>query len=152
MTPLRAVAALCLLAVAAIHLDKAPDYAGLGEHPLALSDQFYAQSAAAVALAVAVLALALPALRRFERLTWIGTALFALASLVPLVYSRYAPLPLKGFPGGFQETWDVDGDLFGLVEAYPSAVASGVAEALLLVIAASAAVRSGRSGRGAAQE
>ena len=141
---LRVVGALALLTVAVVHLDKAPDYVGLGTRPLSLSDQFYAQSAAAVLLALGLLALPRLVARLGRRgrlgavvvpvVVWGAAAGLAAVSLAALLYSRYRPLPIPGLPGGFQEGWDVPGDLFGVAE-YGSAVASGVAEAVLLVVA-----------------
>lgn len=105
----RAVTVVALGLVAYYHLDLASTYTLIGDRPFSLGDQFYAQSAAAILLAVAVLApLAVERLRAtvLSQLVWLGIALFAVVSLVPLVYSRYNPLPIKGFPGGWQETWD----------------------------------------------
>ena len=98
----RLLTALALVGVAVVHLRIAHSYTAVGDHPLALGDQFYAQSVIALLLAVAVLV-------RPAGLVWVACALFATGSLAVLVYSRYHSLPVPGFPGGFQESWDVEG-------------------------------------------
>jgi hypothetical protein len=99
---LRALTALALLGIAVVHLDIAKNYTSVGTHPLALSDQFYAQAAMAVVLAIAVVGWP-------RSIVWAGSALFAAGSLAVLVYSRYRTIPIHGFPGGFQETWSAKG-------------------------------------------
>ena len=99
---LRLLTAAALVGVAVVHLRIAHTYAPLGKHPLSLGDQFYAQAVVGLLLALAVLV-------RPHLLVWAACAAFALGSLAVLVYSRYRALPVYGFPGGFQETWDVSG-------------------------------------------
>jgi hypothetical protein len=99
---LRALAALALVGVAVVHLRIAHSYTPIGTHPLSIGDQFSAQAVLALALALALLV-------RPHLLVWAACAVFALGSLGVLVYSRYRALPVYGFPGGFQETWDVSG-------------------------------------------
>jgi hypothetical protein len=99
---LRILAGIGLIGIAAVHLDIAKDYKGLGKHPLALTDQFYAQSAMAIVL---ILALAV----RPHFLVWAATALFAVGSLAVLVYSRYNTIPIYGFDPGFMESWSAKG-------------------------------------------
>lgn len=125
MKVLRVLTAVALVGVAVVHLRIASDYVGLGSRPLSLGDQFYAQSAAALALAVALLV-------RPHRLVWLATVLFSLASLGALVYSRYKCLPVPGFDGCFQETWEADGAKPALV--FEVATLVGSAAALLLPV------------------
>lgn len=99
---LRVLTAVALLGVVAVHLRIAGNYSGLGRHPLALSDQFYAQAGLAFMLAAALLL-------RPHLLVWLATAAFAAGSLAVLVYSRYRALPVYGFDGHFQESWAVEG-------------------------------------------
>jgi len=99
---LRVLTAAALIGVAVVHLRIAQDYVGLGTRPVSLGDQFYAQSAAGIGLAVLLLA-------RPHRLLWLAAALFSVASLGALVWSRYECLPVPGFDGCFQETWQADG-------------------------------------------
>jgi hypothetical protein len=102
MRALRLLTALALLGVAGVHLAIAGDYVGLGSHPLALSDQFYVQAAAGIALAGAVL-------WRPRLVVWFAVVGFAVGSLAALLYSRYRCLPIYGFDGCFQETWAARG-------------------------------------------
>lgn len=99
---LRVLTAVALIGVAVVHLRIAHNYTSIGTHPLAISDQFYAQAALAFLLSAAVLV-------RPAALVWAGCALFAIGSLAVLVYSRSHGLPVYGFPGGFQESWAVEG-------------------------------------------
>ena len=99
---LRVLTSLALIGVAVVHLRIVGNYEGLGSHPLALSDQFYAQSAMAFVLALALLL-------RPHLLVWLATTGFAAGALAVLVYSRYRCLPIYGFDGCFQETWAVEG-------------------------------------------
>jgi hypothetical protein len=99
---LRVLTAAALVGVAVVHLRIAGNYKGLGSHPLALSDQFYAQAVVAFVLAVALLV-------KPHALVWLATAGFAVASLAVLIYSRYKCLPINGFDGCFQESWSVQG-------------------------------------------
>lgn len=99
---LRLLTAVALAGVAAVHLDIAGTYTSIGKHPLALSDQFYAQSAVAIVLALALLV-------RPHLLVWLASAGFAAGSLAVLVYSRYKTIPVYGFGPGFSETWDAKG-------------------------------------------
>jgi hypothetical protein len=101
-TALRALTGAALVGVAVVHLRIAGSYAGLGRHPLALSDQFYAQAAVALVLTAALLV-------RPHLIVWLTATGFALGSLAVLVYSRYRCLPLYGFDGCFQESWSVQG-------------------------------------------
>ena len=119
MRPLRILTALGLLGIAVVHLDIASSYAGIGSHPLSLSDQFYAQGAAAIALAVAVVAWP-------HRLVSMAIVGFAVASLAGLIYSRYRCLPLYGFHGCFQETWSVRGAKYALFFEVETLVCAGV--------------------------
>ena len=98
----RLLTALALVGVAVVHLRIAHSYTSVGDHPLALSDQFYAQSVIALLLAAALLV-------RPAGLVWAASVLFALGSLAVLVYSRSHTIPVYGFSGGFQESWDVKG-------------------------------------------
>jgi len=100
--PLRILTALALIGVAVVHLSIAGDYKGVGKHPLALTDQFYAQSAIAILLALAVIAAP-------RQAVWAASAVFGLGSLAVLVYSRNKALPVYGFPPGFMETWAAKG-------------------------------------------
>jgi hypothetical protein len=125
MKLLRVLTAVALVGVAVVHLRIAPDYEGLGRHPLALTDQFYAQSAGALLLAVAVLV-------RPHRLVWLATVGFAVASLGGLVYSRYRCLPVPGFDGCFQETWAVRGAKPALAFEVATLVLSALALTLTL--------------------
>jgi hypothetical protein len=118
----RLLTALALVGVAVVHLRIAHSYTSVGDHPLAIGDQFYAQSVIALLLAAAVLV-------RPAGLVWAACALFAIGSLAVLVYSRYHPLPVYGFPGGFQESWDVTG-------AKPAAAFESAAVVLSLIGAA----------------
>lgn len=93
---------LALIGVAVVHLRIAGNYAGLGKHPLALNDQFYAQAVIAILLTVALAV-------RPHFLVWAAAAGFALGSLAVLYYSRNNCLPIYGFDGCFQETWEVEG-------------------------------------------
>ncbi|MFN2537701.1 MAG: hypothetical protein ABR549_06060 [Mycobacteriales bacterium] len=99
---LRVLTAVALVGVAVVHLRIADGYTAIGTHPLAIGDQFYVQAALAFLLAAAVLV-------RPAALVWAACALFAIGSLAVLVYSRYRPLPVYGFAGGFQESWEVEG-------------------------------------------
>ncbi len=91
-----------LVGVAVVHLKIADTYSGLGKHPLALNDQFYAQAAVAFVLTLALLV-------RPHALVWLATVGFAVGSLGVLYYSRSNCLPIYGFDGCFQESWDVEG-------------------------------------------
>ena len=99
---LRVLTALALLGVAVVHLRIAHSYTPIGKHPVSIGDQFYAQAVLCLLLAAALAV-------RPRTLVWAASALFAAGSLAVLVYSRYRALPVYGFPGGFQETWDVSG-------------------------------------------
>ena len=99
---LRALTAVALVGFAIVHLRIAGNYAGLGKHPLALNDQFYAQAVIASLLALALLV-------RPRLLVWLATAGFAAGSLAVLVYSRSNCLPIYGFDGCFSENWSVEG-------------------------------------------
>ncbi len=99
---LRVLTAAALVGFAVVHLSIAGNYAGLGKHPLALSDQFYAQAVIASVLALALLV-------RPWLLVWLAAAGFAAGSLAVLVYSRSNCLPIYGFDGCFLETWSVEG-------------------------------------------
>jgi hypothetical protein len=123
---LRLLAAAALVGVAVVHLDIAGNYKGLGKHPLALSDQFYAQVVIAFALAAALLV-------KPHLLVWGAALAFSIGSLAVLVYSRYKALPIYGLDGGFQETWAVKG-------AKPAAYFEGAA---IVLTAAGAALSSG---------
>lgn len=123
MKLLRVLTAIALVGVAVVHLQIAPDYQGLGTHPLALSDQFYAQSAIAILLALALLV-------RPHGLVWLATAGFAAGSIAVLVYSRYNCLPIPGFDGCFQETWAVQGAQPALAFELAALALSAVALAL----------------------
>jgi hypothetical protein len=100
--PLRLLTAAALVGVAVVHLRIAGNYDGLGSHPLALSDQFYAQAAGGILLAIALIV-------RPHPLVWLGAVGFAVASLAGLIYSRYKCLPIYGFDGCFTESWGVEG-------------------------------------------
>jgi len=102
MRPLRVLTALALVGIAVVHLRIAHTYTAIGKHPLTIGDQFYVQAVVAIGLALVLLV-------RPHMLVWAACALFALGSLAVLVYSRYRALPVYGFPGGFQESWDVSG-------------------------------------------
>lgn len=102
MRPPRVLTALALIGVAVVHLRIASSYEGLGGHPFALTDQFYAQAVAAFVLAGALLV-------RPHLLVWLAGTGLAAASLGVLVYSRYRCLPVPGFDGCFQETWATRG-------------------------------------------
>jgi len=91
-----------LVGVAVVHLKIAGNYSGLGKHPLALPDQFYAQATVAFVLTLALLI-------RPHALVWLATVGFAVGSLGVLYYSRSNCLPIYGFDGCFQESWDVEG-------------------------------------------
>ena len=99
---LRALTAAALVGFAIVHLRIAGNYAGLGKHPLALNDQFYAQAVIASLLALALLV-------RPRLLVWLAAAAFAAGSLAVLVYSRSNCLPIYGFGGCFSENWSVEG-------------------------------------------
>ena len=116
---LRVLTALALVGVAVVHLRIAHSYTAIGTHPLSIGDQFYVQAVLAIALAGVLLL-------RGSAVVWGACALFAAGSLAVLVYSRYHALPVYGFTGGFQESWDVRG-------AKPAAVAEGLALLLSLV-------------------
>lgn len=94
--------AVALVGIAVVHLKIAGNYKGLGSHPLALSDQFYAQAAGGIVLGLALIV-------RPHALVWLAAVGFAIASLAGLVYSRYKCLPIYGFDGCFQESWGVEG-------------------------------------------
>ena len=119
---LRVLTGLALLGVAIVHLDIASTYQEVGKHPLALSDQFYAQSAIALVLAVALIV-------KPHLLVWLAAVGFGVGSLAVLVYSRYETIPIYGFPPGFQETWMAKG-------AQQAAVFEGAAIVLALAGAA----------------
>lgn len=99
---LRALTAAALVGVAVVHLSIAGNYTDIGKHPLALSDQFYAQAVSAFLIAAALLV-------RPHLLVWLASLGFAAASLAVLVYSRYKTIPIYGFPPGFMESWSVKG-------------------------------------------
>jgi hypothetical protein len=132
---LRVVVAVALGLVAYYHLDLREGYLAIGDRPLSLGDQFLAQSVAAVVLALLVLLPLVRSVGRWDRWLWGVVAAFGVVSLVPLVYSRYNPLPLPlcsseecqaAFPDGWQETWDA-------VHAQPTAVVEAVVIAGALV-------------------
>jgi hypothetical protein len=133
---LRVLTVVALVGIAVVHLQVVGNYDGLGEHPLALDDQFYAQAVVAFLLAAALLVTPHP-------LVWQATAAFAAGSLAVLVYSRYRALPIYGFDGHFQETWAVEG---AKAAAWWEALALG----LTLAGAGLSRVRSRRLGRGGA--
>ncbi len=110
---LAVLTAVALVGIAVVHLQIADNYKGLGKHPLALSDQFYAQAAGGFVLALALLI-------RPHALVWLASLGFAIASLGAIVYSRYKCLPIYGFDGCFQEAWGVEG-------AKPAAYFEGMA-------------------------
>ena len=87
---LRVLTAVALIGVAVVHLRIAHNYTSIGTHPLAISDQFYAQAALAFLLSGA--GQVSPAAR-----VWGGCALFAIGARAGLGYS------------GFQESWAVEG-------------------------------------------
>jgi hypothetical protein len=122
--PLRIATAAALGVVAFAHLDVADTYTAIGDRPLSLGDQFYAQSAVAIALGVVLLALAARPLPRLDALVWAATAAFGAVSLGALVYSRYNTIPVPGFEGGFSETWEA-----------PRAVLSAWSEGVVIVLA-----------------
>ncbi len=122
---LRVLAAAALVGIAVVHLKIAGNYADLGKHPLSLGDQFYAQSVAGIVLAIAVLV-------RPHLLVWLAAAGFAVASLAVLVYSRKHTIPVYGFPGGFQETWDASGAKPAAYFETAALVLTGVGGALAL--------------------
>lgn len=99
---LRLLAAAALAGIAVVHLRIAGNYQGLGKHPLALNDQFYAQGTAAIAIAVTLLV-------KPHLLVWLAALGFTVASFAGLIYSRYKCLPIYGFDGCFQESWTVEG-------------------------------------------
>jgi hypothetical protein len=115
---LRTLTSAALAGFAILHLKIAGQYRGIGSHPLSLGDQFYLQAAVAFLLAAALWV-------RPTRLVWFASAAFAAGSLAVLVYSRYRTIPVYGFPGGFQEGWDV-------ADAKPVAWLEGIALALSL--------------------
>lgn len=94
--------AVALTGIAVVHLRIADSYGKVGDHPLSIGDQFYAQSGAAILLALVLVV-------RPRPLAWAVTILFAAGALGVLVYSRYRCLPLNGFDGCFTESWDVEG-------------------------------------------
>lgn len=98
----RVLSAAALVGIGGVHLAIAGDYTVIGNRPVSLGDQFYAQSGVAVALALALLV-------RPHLLVWLAAAGFAAGSLAVLVYSRYKTIPVPGFPGGFMETWQARG-------------------------------------------
>ena len=98
----RILTGVALVGIAVVHLKIAGNYTSVGTHPLALSDQFYAQAAIAFVLTAALLI-------RPHLLVWLAAAGFAAGSLAVLVYSRYKTIPIYGFPSGFQESWSVEG-------------------------------------------
>src|SRR5687768_14832408 len=113
---LRVLAALALALNAAIHLKLADDYTAIGTRPLSLGDQFYAQSAVAIVLALALLI-------RPHVLVWLATAAFSAVSLAALVVSRYTPIPVPGWDGGWQEAWTDDARFAATVETVALVVA-----------------------------
>jgi hypothetical protein len=127
---LRVLTALALVGVAVVHLRIADNYAGIGKHPLALADQFYAQAATAILLGLVLLV-------RPHLLVWLAAAGFAAVSLAVLVYSRYRTIPVYGFPPGFVESWEVEG----------AKLAGGFESAALLLSAAGAALARPARGR-----
>ena len=107
---LRVLTAAALVANAVIHLRIAEDYTAVGDRPLSLGDQFYAQSAVAVLLALALLV-------RPHALVWLAAVGFSAVSLLAVVVSRYTPIPVYGFDGGWQEAWTDDARRAAAVEA-----------------------------------
>lgn len=99
---LRVLTGAALVGIAVVHLRIAHNYTGLGDHPLSLGDQFYAQAGIAFLLTAALLV-------RPHLLVWLAAAGFAAGSLAVLVYSRYRSIPILGVPGGFQEPWAASG-------------------------------------------
>lgn len=91
-----------MIGIAAVHLNIAGDYKGVGKNPLSLSDQFYAQAVIALLLALALIV-------KPHLLVWLAAAVFGIGSIALLIYSRYQTLPVYGFPPGFQETWMAKG-------------------------------------------
>ena len=119
---LSVLTAVALVGIAVVHLKIAGNYKGLGSHPLALSDQFYAQAVGGIVLALALLV-------RPHAVVWVASLGFAIASLAAITYSRYKCLPIYGFDGCFQESWGVEG-------AKPAAYFEGIAIVLSAVGAA----------------
>jgi hypothetical protein len=119
---LAVLTAVALVGIAVVHLNIAGNYKGLGSHPLALSDQFYAQAVGGIVLAIALLI-------RPHALVWLSCLGFAIASLGAITYSRYKCLPIYGFDGCFQESWGVEG-------ARPAAYFEGLAIVLSTIGAA----------------
>lgn len=149
---LRVLVAVALGLVAYYHLDLADSYTAIGDRPLSLGDQFYAQSAVAIVLALLVLVPLVRSLGRWDRWLWAAVAAFGVVSLVPLVYSRYNPLPLPlcssetcqaAFPDGWQESWDA-------IHAQPTAVVETVVVVGALVALALTLRRRDRGGPTAA--
>lgn len=119
----RVLLALSLAVVAVVHLKISPNYADIGS-PLSLRGQFVLQGIGGLVLAAAVLVPLVRSLGRLDPLVWLASLGYGVVSLGPLVYSRYEPLPIPGFPGGFQESWEVEG-----------AVLSAVSESAVIVLA-----------------
>ncbi|MCW2601352.1 MAG: Membrane protein [Frankiales bacterium] len=128
---LRVLTGAALVGVAVVHLRIAGTYSGLGNHPVSLGDQFYAQAAIAFVLTAVLLV-------RPRLLVWVAAALFAAGSLAVLVYSRYRTIPIPGVPGGFQESW-----------AAPSAKLAAAFETAALVFALLGAAVTSTRRRGA---
>lgn len=106
---LRVLTAVALALVAYAHLDVADVYVEVGDKPFSLGYQFYAQAAGALTLAVAILIPFVRSWGKLDPLVWAAVAGFGVISLVPLVVSRYRPIPVPGLPDGFQESWSVEG-------------------------------------------
>lgn len=120
---LRVLAAVGLFGLAAVHLKIAGNYDGLGKDPLALDDQFYAQAAAGIVLGIAVLV-------RPHLLVWLAALGLAVSSLAVLTYSRYKSIPIYGFDGGFQESWDASGAKLAAAFEGLAVLATGAGAAL----------------------
>ena len=124
ITGVRVLLSVALAVVAIVHLKISSNYADIGS-PLSLRGQFVLQGIGGLVLAAAVLVPLVRSLGRLDRLVWLAALGFGAVSLGPLVYSRYKPLPIPGFPKpGFQETWEVEG-----------AVLSAFAESAVIVLA-----------------
>lgn len=124
ITGVRVLLALALAVVAIVHLKISPNYADIGS-PLSLRGQFVLQGIGGLVLAAAVLVPLVRSLGRLDPLVWLASLGYGVVSLGPLVYSRYKPLPIPGFPEpGFQETWEAEG-----------AVLSAVSESAVIVLA-----------------